>query len=184
MIIGITGTLGAGKGTIVDLLKSMGFNHFSARDLLVEEIKKRGLTINRDSMVFIADEFRKNKSLTYIPESLYEQARIAGGHSVIESLRTPLEVEALRKKENFILLAIDADPHVRYERIRKRGSATDMVSYEKFLEDEKREFNSKEAHRGNIQACMAMADFKLLNNGSIEDLNKELNRIYQEILKC
>jgi dephospho-CoA kinase len=184
MIIGITGTLGAGKGTIVDILKSMGFNHFSARDLLVEEIKKRGLNINRDSMVFIADEFRKNKSLTYIPESLYEQAINAGGNAVIESLRTPLEVEALRKKQNFILLAIDADPRVRYERIKKRGSATDMVSYEKFLEDEKREFDSKEAHRGNICGCMAMADFKLSNNGSIEDLNKEVNRIYQEILKC
>ncbi len=184
MIIGITGTLGAGKGTIVDILKSLGFNHFSARDLLVEEIKKRGLTINRDSMVFIADEFRKNKSLTYIPESLYEQARIVGGNAVIESLRTPLEVEALRKKKNFILLAIDADSKIRYERISKRGSSTDFVSYERFLEDEKREFDSKEAHKGNIHSCMQMADFKLINNGSIEDLNKELNRIYQEILKC
>ena len=43
IIIGITGTLGAGKGTIVDYLcKKRGFLHYSVREFLVEEIKNRG----------------------------------------------------------------------------------------------------------------------------------------------
>lgn len=38
-IIGITGTLGAGKGTVVDyLVKNKGFNHFSVGDYLIDEI--------------------------------------------------------------------------------------------------------------------------------------------------
>ena len=36
MIIGITGTLGAGKGTVVDFLKEKGFRHFSVRDYLIK----------------------------------------------------------------------------------------------------------------------------------------------------
>ena len=42
--IGITGTLGAGKGTIVDyLVKNRGFVHYSVRAFITEEIKRRGL---------------------------------------------------------------------------------------------------------------------------------------------
>lgn len=42
LVIGITGTLGAGKGTIVDyLVDSKGFAHYSVRAYLIEEIKKR-----------------------------------------------------------------------------------------------------------------------------------------------
>ena len=62
IIIGITGTLGAGKGTIVDyLVKKYRFNHFSAReDVINKEIEKRSLPITRDNMVLVANDLRKN----------------------------------------------------------------------------------------------------------------------------
>ncbi len=62
MIIGITGTSGAGKGTVVDYLLKKGFKHYSVRDFLTEEILKRGLEPNRDNMIFVANELRKNPS--------------------------------------------------------------------------------------------------------------------------
>ena len=44
MIIGITGTLGAGKGTIASyLVKEKGFKHFSVREFLNKELQKRKL---------------------------------------------------------------------------------------------------------------------------------------------
>ena len=53
IIIGITGTLGAGKGTIVDyLVKNKGYHHYSVRAYLTEEIKRRNLPVNRDSMYY------------------------------------------------------------------------------------------------------------------------------------
>ena len=40
IIIGITGTLGAGKGTIVEyLVGKKGFKHYSVRELLSEIIR-------------------------------------------------------------------------------------------------------------------------------------------------
>ena len=60
LVIGITGTLGAGKGTMVEyLIKEKGFNHFSVRQFLLEEIRKRNLPENRDSMVVVANELTK-----------------------------------------------------------------------------------------------------------------------------
>jgi dephospho-CoA kinase len=69
--IGITGTIGAGKGTIVDfLVKEKGFKHFSARAFLLAEINKRGMPETRDSMWAIAQEWRKNFSPGYMMEQL------------------------------------------------------------------------------------------------------------------
>jgi dephospho-CoA kinase len=50
-VIGITGTLGAGKGTIVDYLTANhGYNHISVRSLLQGIIAEKGMPDNRDSM--------------------------------------------------------------------------------------------------------------------------------------
>ena len=39
LIIGITGTLGAGKGTVVEyLVEKKGFDHYSVRAFLLKEI--------------------------------------------------------------------------------------------------------------------------------------------------
>ena len=102
LIIGITGTLGAGKGTIVDyLIKTKGFKHFSVRRFLTDEIKKRNLPLNRDSMTEVANELRKKHHPAYIVEQLFKQAEKEGGNAIIESIRTPGEVDFLRKKGNF-----------------------------------------------------------------------------------
>ncbi|MCX6713904.1 MAG: dephospho-CoA kinase, partial [Candidatus Vogelbacteria bacterium] len=58
MIIGITGTLGAGKGAVVDCLKIKGFKHYSVTAFITDEIIKRGLPVNRDKMVLVANDLR------------------------------------------------------------------------------------------------------------------------------
>ena len=60
MVIGITGTNGAGKGTVVDyLVNTRGFKHHSARELIFEEVDKQGLPRNRNSTNLVANELRK-----------------------------------------------------------------------------------------------------------------------------
>jgi dephospho-CoA kinase len=184
IIIGITGTLGAGKGTIVNFLsKEKGFLHFSVREFITDEIIRRGMPVNRDSMVFVANDLRKSNSPSYIIDCLYEKAKIADKNSIIESIRTPGEVQSLRKKGGFYLLAIDADPEIRYERIRLRHSTTDHISYETFLENEKREMESLDPNAQNISKCMQLADFKLWNNGTVEQLNLEVEAVMIKIRK-
>lgn len=182
IIIGITGTLGAGKGTVVDyLVKNKNFKHFSARGLLIEEIEKRGLENNRDSMVLVANDLREKFGPGYIAEELFRRASESSDNAVIESLRTIGEIEILRKKGNFTLLAVDADPKIRYERISSRGSSTDNVSFEKFLADEQREMESKDPNKQNLGECIKKADFVIDNNRSMEELNEKIEKILQII---
>jgi len=120
MIIGLTGTLAAGKGSVSEFFKERGFTHYSISVYLTEEIKKRGMEVNRDSMVSMGNELREKYGASYIAEQLYELGKKE--NCIIESLRTPGEVEALKNRGEFYLISIDADPKLRYERIIRRKS--------------------------------------------------------------
>ncbi|MFW5758434.1 MAG: AAA family ATPase, partial [Bacteroidota bacterium] len=170
-IIGITGTLGAGKGAVVDYLcKHHGFLHFSVRDYIANIIKSEGNTVNRDSLTKTANEIRKKNHPAYIVEQLMHQSIKSGRNSVIESIRTPGEIELLRSQKGFILLAVDADIQLRYQRIQQRQSATDKIDFQTFLENEQREMHSDDPNKQNLSECIKQADHTLINNGSIEEL--------------
>lgn len=115
MIVAIAETNGAGKGTVADYLVSLGFKHFSAREFFVEEINKRGLIVNRDSMRLVANELRQTYGPDYNIRTLYERALAYGNNAVIESLRCPAETSFIINKPDTHFIGIDADPHIRYK---------------------------------------------------------------------
>lgn len=183
IIIGITGTLGAGKGTLVEyLVQQKGFKHFSVRAYLIEEIERLGKVVNRDSMVEVANELRTRHTPAYMAEVLFERAAASGCNCVIESIRTVGEVVSLRQKGNFFLFAVDADAVLRYDRIRERGSETDHISFETFIENEVREMNSDDPNRQNIAKCIALADYIFTNNGTKENLYRNLEKVLDKII--
>ena len=181
MIIGITGTLGAGKGTIVEYLKKKGFKHYSVRQFITEEIERRCIAVNRDSMVAVGNDLRAKYGASYCVEKLFEKAKNERGDCIIESIRTPGEVDALKKKDDFYLFAVDADAKTRFERITKRGTSTDNVSFDVFIENEKREMASTDPNKQNISKVIEMADFTFENNGTIEELNEKVEKVLAKL---
>ncbi len=183
IIIGITGTLGAGKGTVVDyLVKEKGFIHFSVRGYLAEVIQKNGEEVNRDTLTHTANELRKEHGPAYIIEELYRIAQSTGKDCIIESIRTPGEIESLRKQKGFVLLAVDADLKTRYSRIALRKSETDNISFETFKSNEEREMHSDDPNKQNLAECIRQSDHVINNNGTIEDLHKLIEGVMGEIV--
>jgi dephospho-CoA kinase len=178
-IIGITGTLGAGKGTVVEyLVREKGFFHYSVREYLTEEIKRRGLPVNRDSMTSVANDLRWQFGPSFVTDQLYIKASQMGHDCIIESIRTPGEISSLREKGDFLLLAVDADPRVRYERIFARNSETDRISFETFLANEAREMTTDDPGKQNLRACIAQADHRLNNDGTPEELFRQVEKVF------
>ncbi|MBW2992678.1 AAA family ATPase [Candidatus Woesearchaeota archaeon] len=181
MIIGITGTLGAGKGTVVEYLKKRGFKHYSVRAFITEEIKRRGMPVNRDSMVEVGNDLRAKNGAGYCVEQLYDRAEKEGDNCIIESIRTVGEAEALKKKGKFYLFAVDANPRIRYDRISKRGTSTDAVDFEEFIENERREMENIDPNKQNIGKVMEMADFTFENDETIEELDKKVEEVLAKL---
>jgi dephospho-CoA kinase len=182
LIIGITGTLGAGKGTIVDyLVQEKNFTHYSVRTFLIKEIEKRNLPVNRDSMVLVANDLRANHTPSYITDCLYEEAKKSNCNGVIESIRTPGEIISLRKKGTFLLIAVDADITIRYQRVILRGSETDHVGFEEFAANEAREMVSDDPNKQNLRKCLEMADIRIENNGSMAQLYEQLEKSFDRL---
>ena len=180
MIIGITGTLGAGKGTVVKyLVERQGFKHLSARAFFQEQMDKEGIAVNRDTMIEFANSLRAKHGSDYVFRELFKKAQAIGGDVVIESLRTVGEAKALKENEGALLLAVDADQNLRYERIHGRGSALDQVTFDKFVEQENTEMSSEDEHKQNIAAVMAMADHTIYNDNDTEVLFRNV----EEFLK-
>lgn len=176
MIIGITGTIGAGKGTVVEFLITKGFAHYSVRSFLIKELTKRGKEISRTNMYELANELRAI-SPGYIVEALLKEAHAQSGNSIVESVRSLGEVAALKSYPKTFLFAVDADPKVRYERVKERKSVTDNISFETFLKEEERESTSDNPNEGNLQKCIEKADFVFLNNDSKAELFNEIEKV-------
>lgn len=175
MIIGLTGSFGAGKGCVADyLVKEKNFTHYSARTLIIAEITKRGLPVDRDSMTEVANDLRKKNGPTYIFEQLVALAKTTGGDAVIESIRAVAEAKYL-KEQGGIVIGVDAEPTLRYERIIKRGSETDQVSFEKWREQEIKESNPDDPTKQDIFGALKESNVIINNNFS------DLTHLYQQI---
>lgn len=172
MIVGLTGSFGAGKGTVVDyLVKEKSFSHYSASGFITEEIIRRGMPVNRDSMIVVANDLRATHGPSYIIDSLYARAKERGGDAIIESLRAVAEVRRI-KELGGVVIGVDADPKVRYERAFARGSEKDNVPFEKWIEQERQESNTDDETKQNIFGSLAESDYVIGNNGSVDELHE------------
>ena len=187
-VIGITGRSASGKGTVAEyLVEKYGYIHLSVREAIKEEVKKHlgRDSISRDELIDIANMIRKKHGADYFVLKLYEQAKELGQDCIIESIRTVGEVEALREKEDFLLLAVEAPLELRYERVKtnSREEIENEISFEEFKAQDLRENTSELKTIQNISKCVLMADAIIENEweDDIDALHKEID-IVMEVL--
>lgn len=182
MLIGITGTDGAGKGAVVDyLVKEKGFVHYSARAIWEEEFIVRGMESNRANMRLVANESRKTYGndflITYYLKKKTEQGVV---DAVVESIRTTAEADSL-KSNGGLLIAADANRTLRYERITTRGSSSDNISLVEFIAHEELEMNDPDPNGMQKARVMEMADYTIFNEGTLAELGEQIEEVLQKI---
>lgn len=183
MIIGIVGTLGAGKGTVVAyLIEKYGFTHYSSSDLLINILEERGETVDRDGMSRVANELRAANPAG-VPALNFERYEAEDGASdaIFESLHSVPETEFI-KEVGGIVLGVTADSDIRYERIVARGSIKDNVTKEQFIaQQEREEKGSTDPNHHNIFSALQEADFRIENNGTLAELHAQVDAILAEL---
>jgi len=176
MVIGLTGTNGAGKTVVCDYLKTRGFSYKSLSDEIRTELAKNGRPPNRDGMIEMGNRLRREFGAAVLAERVKERLD-PGQNYVIDSVRNPSEVESLRRLPEFHLLHIDAPVAVRFERVRARDDARTPASYEEFVALEEREMHSSDPAAQQLRALCEMADQKLINAGTKEELFRHVDEL-------
>jgi dephospho-CoA kinase len=181
MILGLTGSFGAGKGTVVEYLKEKkGFHHYSTSSIIREEIVARGLPLGRDSYIIVGNDLRAKFGPSHLVDVCYERAKAAGGNAIIESLRAVGEVRKVKELGGKVI-GVDADPHVRYERAFARGSEKDNVPFDKWLEQERIESNTEDETKQNIFGALKESDMIISNNGTLEELHSQVDAALEKL---
>ncbi len=99
---------------------------------------------------------------------------------VVAGPRVVAEITAL-KAHGAVVVAIDAPQHVRYERTKARKRLGDEVTFDEFVEFERLESENPDPYAHNVSKVIAMADFHINNNGTLEDLHRAMFGVLKQI---
>ncbi len=182
MIIGIVGTIGSGKGTVVKHLVARGFAHYSMSGLLKEILVERQIPATRKNLSELANELAKEYE-GGILQYAHEKAVADGVEQyILESIHREQEAEYVHRIGG-VLIGVDADIHVRYERvIARQEGEKDNVSFEQFLEDARREDEGGTGSGPHIRAVLKKADHLVTNNGTLEDLHTQIDVVLEKLI--
>jgi dCMP deaminase len=182
MIIGLTGKNASGKGEVAKFLEERGFQFSSLSDVLRSELKKHKMTITRDHLTRAGNELREKHGPGVLAEHLLMELPEGRNH-VIDSFRNPSEIEAFRRRKDFVLWAVTAHPEKRFERIKARARESDPETVEHFVAVEAREAHNTDPNKQSLNACQKLADSVIPNNSSLDSLHKRLAVLLKAVLK-
>ena len=179
MIIGLTGKYAAGKGTAAEVLMELGYAYHSLSDILRDELKKRGVPESREALLAVGNELRQADGPGALAKRLLPQ--LETGLHLVDSIRNPLEVVELRTLPKFVLIGIDADSRVRFERLRSRNRQGDPETWEKFVELESRELESDDPAAQQLLRTYELSDHVLNNDGSLDELRSAMMTLLEGV---
>ncbi len=166
LIIGLTGPNAAGKGEVAAVLTMAGLRYHSLSDAVRCEAASRGLDPTRENLIRIGNILRR----VHGPDVLARRiGRRLEGWDVVDSIRNPAEVEALRRCRGFVLVGVDAPPRLRFERSLRRARAGDAMTFREFGAKELEE-NSRRGSAQQLARTLALADEVLCNDGTLRRL--------------
>ena len=180
-LIGIGGTNASGKDTLAQfLVEKHGYLFVSTSDMIREEAMKREGNILRPTLVKVSNQMRAERGAGVLVNLCIENYKKSGNKVglVASSIRTKGEVDEL-KKQGGIIIFTDADPKIRYERLKSRQRADDFITYEEFEAQQQAEWHqSDDPGVHSIKSVKEAADINLTNNSDeasfVEQIEKSV----------
>ncbi len=181
MMIGLTGRNASGKGEVAKYLEKKSFYYYSLSDVIRDEIKQRGLAMSREVLIETGNDLRQKNGPAVLAQRVL--ARLEDDKNyVIDSIRNPSEVEALRGAKNFKLICVEAPQRLRFERLSQRAREGDPIRFDRFVELEEREVEGDENSQ-NLRKVEGLADYTVVNDGDLGKLHDQIDALFQQMLK-
>lgn len=185
-IIFIVGMTGSGKSIVSDELVANGFGFVRFGQIVLDKIKEEGLEVSEENEKKIREGLRKEYGMAAfatlnIPkfDELLKKGNVVG-----DGLYSWSEYKVLKEKYSDVMsvIAVYAPPEVRYKRLVNRS--VDNDEQQRFRATTKEQSKARDyAEIENIEkgGPIAMADYTIINTGTIEELKQKVKEILSMI---
>jgi len=173
-VIAIVGMAGAGKSEVAKVFEEHGFKKVRFGDITDEELKNKGLEQNEENEHYVRQQLRKKHGMAaYAKLNLPRiDSSLKSSGVVVDGLYSWEEYILLKKRygRRFITVAVWASPATRYARLAHRAERT-------LTPEEAASRDKSEIENINKGGPIAMADFAIVNQDSLEELRRETERV-------
>ena len=177
VVVGIAGMPGSGKGVFRRIVQKMGYPVVIMGDVVREEVKRRKLKPTPENLGKIMLNLRELEGSAAIAKRCIPKVKNATRRIVvIDGVRSLAEVEEFKKHfPHFILIAIQASPKTRYQRLFRRKRSDDPTNWETFKQRDLRELGV------GMGAVIATANRTIVNEGTLAQLKNKIRQVMKEM---
>ncbi len=179
IILGLAAELAGGKGTVAKYIEEKyGGSSYRFSTMLRDILQRIYLPDSRENMQKLSTILRQNFGEDTLAKVIAEDVK-SDNHNIIaiDGVRRPVDIKYLKEIPGFKLVYIATDIKNRYKRIVKRGENPDDATktLEQFKKDQEGEADAQ------IRNMKDHADFVIDNNGTFEELYKQIDEIINKI---
>lgn len=158
-ILQITGEAGAGKSDVcAHLAKKYDFTVVLVSDLIRSFAREKNLVLGaRNDYLEAHKQMKYEQGMDIIAKSILETP---ANKICVDGIRVMSDVDRLRKAQGVVskVIALHCPSEVRFERAIQRNSVLDGLTFEEFLENDRRDAYNPDPERQNTLAVMSAAD--------------------------
>jgi len=173
-VVSIVGMTGSGKSVVSRVFEQNDFIRVRFGDVTDEEVKKRGLELNEENERTIRELLRQEYGMAVYAKLNLPKIDSVLEHSdiVIDGLYSWEEYTFLKTYygEDFWVVAVWASPRTRCQRLTTRPER-------RLTLEEAANRDRAEIENINKGGPIAMADFTIINESSLEEVRREAERI-------
>ncbi|WP_099212430.1 AAA family ATPase [Thermococcus henrietii] len=191
MIIGVVGKIAAGKTTVAKFFEEKGFCRVSCSEPLIDllthnvsdyswipELPEKAEPTREKLIEF--GKYLKDKYGGDILIRLTVDKKRNCKKVVIDGVRSREEIEAIKRLGGKVIY-IEARPEVRFERLMRRKASKDrgIKTFEDF-----KAMDDAEERLYHTSKLKGLADYVIVNEGTLEELREKVERIIEELSKA
>lgn len=177
--------MASGKSTVVNALKNINYKHITLSQFVREEAQKQGVEQERENLMAVGQSLREQGGAGVLGQRALNRVNEEGGDKwIIDGIRNPAEVEALRRHSDFILIANTATEDQIISRIFSRKRNDDTLEEGAIRHKLRREMGEGEPPEGQqVAKCIKMADYEFENIMDFDDVGPAFMELYYRIVR-
>jgi len=180
IIIGLVGQIACGK----EAVKKHIAQKYSSKDCkfsssLRDVVKRLDIPESRENLQKLSTILREGFGSDILAKVIaYDASKLDSDVVLIDGVRRMADIKYLKELPNFYLIKVEADPKIRYERmkIRNENAGDNEKTFEQFIADQNNEADKE------IPVVMDFTKLSINNNGTIEELYSQTDKIISDII--